>query len=142
MARRALPFVVLVVAAAAALAVVPATASTAEQLVVHGQRATSGWTRAGDPCLQGTVEQCLAADGEGGGAAVLRRRRRLFQVVMGEDDVTGDYGGGAPQYISYAALMRNSVPCSLPGASYYNCRPGADANPYTRGCSAITQCRD
>ncbi|KAK9983775.1 hypothetical protein SO802_033300 [Lithocarpus litseifolius] len=45
------------------------------------------------------------------------------------------------QYISYAALQRNTVPCSLRGASYYNCKAGAEANPYNRGCSAITQCR-
>ncbi|KAE8076756.1 hypothetical protein FH972_015383 [Carpinus fangiana] len=45
------------------------------------------------------------------------------------------------QYISYGALRRNSVPCSRRGASYYNCRAGAQANPYTRGCGAITRCR-
>ncbi|GAV83486.1 RALF domain-containing protein [Cephalotus follicularis] len=45
------------------------------------------------------------------------------------------------QYISYGALQRNTVPCSRRGASYYNCQPGAAANPYTRGCSAITRCR-
>ncbi|KAK3010490.1 hypothetical protein RJ639_012709 [Escallonia herrerae] len=45
------------------------------------------------------------------------------------------------RYISYGALSRNRVPCSRRGASYYNCRPGAQANPYTRGCSAITRCR-
>ncbi|XP_040993414.1 protein RALF-like 33 [Juglans microcarpa x Juglans regia] len=45
------------------------------------------------------------------------------------------------QYISYGALRRNSVPCSRRGASYYNCRPGAQANPYRRGCSTITRCR-
>ncbi|TKY54150.1 RALF 33 [Spatholobus suberectus] len=44
-------------------------------------------------------------------------------------------------YISYGALRRNTVPCSRRGASYYNCRPGAQANPYRRGCSAITRCR-
>lgn len=44
-------------------------------------------------------------------------------------------------YISYGALRRNTVPCSRRGASYYNCRPGAQANPYSRGCSAITRCR-
>ena len=44
-------------------------------------------------------------------------------------------------YIGYDALHRDSVPCSRRGASYYNCRPGAQANPYSRGCSAITQCR-
>ncbi|KAJ1380894.1 Rapid ALkalinization Factor [Sesbania bispinosa] len=45
------------------------------------------------------------------------------------------------RYISYGALQRNTVPCSRRGASYYNCRPGAQANPYSRGCSAITRCR-
>nr|ABS72341.1 rapid alkalinization factor precursor [Litchi chinensis] len=45
------------------------------------------------------------------------------------------------QYISYGALRRNSVPCSRRGASYYNCQTGAQANPYSRGCSAITRCR-
>ncbi|XP_054795316.1 protein RALF-like 33 [Prosopis cineraria] len=45
------------------------------------------------------------------------------------------------RYISYGALRRNTVPCSRRGASYYNCRPGAQANPYRRGCSRITRCR-
>ncbi|GAU29364.1 hypothetical protein TSUD_31700 [Trifolium subterraneum] len=45
------------------------------------------------------------------------------------------------KYISYGAMQRNTVPCSRRGASYYNCRPGAQANPYSRGCSAITRCR-
>lgn len=44
-------------------------------------------------------------------------------------------------YISYGALQRNTVPCSQRGASYYNCKAGAQANPYNRGCSAITRCR-
>ncbi|XP_061349197.1 protein RALF-like 33 [Gastrolobium bilobum] len=48
---------------------------------------------------------------------------------------------GRGRYISYGALRRNTVPCSRRGASYYNCRPGAQANPYRRGCSAITRCR-
>jgi hypothetical protein len=48
-------------------------------------------------------------------------------------------GGG--RYISYGALRRDNVPCSVRGASYYNCRPGGQANPYSRGCSAITRCR-
>ncbi|KAE8702004.1 Rapid alkalinization factor 23 [Hibiscus syriacus] len=45
------------------------------------------------------------------------------------------------QYISYGALQRDTTPCSLRGASYYNCQPGAQANPYDRGCSAIARCR-
>ncbi|KAJ0035346.1 hypothetical protein Pint_24537 [Pistacia integerrima] len=45
------------------------------------------------------------------------------------------------RYISYGALRRNTVPCSRRGASYYNCRHGGQANPYSRGCSTITRCR-
>ena len=45
------------------------------------------------------------------------------------------------RYISYGALKRDTTPCSRRGASYYNCRPGAQANPYSRGCSAITRCK-
>lgn len=45
------------------------------------------------------------------------------------------------RYISYGSLSKNNVPCSRRGASYYNCRSGGQANPYTRGCSAITRCR-
>ncbi|KAE8685194.1 Protein RALF-like 33 [Hibiscus syriacus] len=45
------------------------------------------------------------------------------------------------KYISYGALHRDSMPCSRRGASYYNCQPGAEANPYNRGCSTITHCR-
>lgn len=45
------------------------------------------------------------------------------------------------RYISYGALRRNTVPCSRRGTSYYNCRAGAQANAYSRGCSAITRCR-
>ncbi|GAB4851280.1 hypothetical protein Ancab_030576 [Ancistrocladus abbreviatus] len=47
----------------------------------------------------------------------------------------------ATRYISYGALSKNYIPCSRRGASYYNCRPGAQANPYRRGCSVITRCR-
>ncbi|GMJ01324.1 ralf-like 33 [Hibiscus trionum] len=45
------------------------------------------------------------------------------------------------KYIGYGALQRDTVPCSKRGASYYNCRPGAEANPYNRGCTTITRCR-
>ncbi|XP_038683379.1 protein RALF-like 1 [Tripterygium wilfordii] len=46
------------------------------------------------------------------------------------------------KYISYDSLLRNNVPCSKRGMSYYsNCEEGAEANPYDRGCSAIARCR-
>ncbi|KGN52797.1 hypothetical protein Csa_014956 [Cucumis sativus] len=44
-------------------------------------------------------------------------------------------------YISYKSLRANNIPCSRRGSSYYNCQPGAEANPYQRGCTAITRCR-
>ncbi|XP_062183046.1 rapid alkalinization factor-like [Phragmites australis] len=75
---------------------------------------------------RGSVGECLAGDelglGEEGG---LHHGRVLYRSG----------------YISYGALRRDSVPCSRRGASYYNCRPGAQANPYHRGCSRITRCR-
>ncbi|KAI3975263.1 hypothetical protein MKX01_033503 [Papaver californicum] len=45
------------------------------------------------------------------------------------------------KYISYGSLKKNNVPCSRRGASYYNCKPGAQANPYQRGCSKMSKCR-
>ncbi|CAO2192448.1 unnamed protein product [Urochloa humidicola] len=75
----------------------------------------------------------------------------LGAAVVGaaEDDEFGFPGGDSVArrvlqgggYISYGALRRDNVPCSVRGASYYNCRPGGQANPYSRGCSAITRCR-
>ncbi|XP_074561852.1 protein RALF-like 22 [Curcuma longa] len=65
-------------------------------------------------------------------------------AATGESDLESDparrslYSWG---YISYGAMHRDGVPCSWRGASYYNCHPGAEANPYDRGCSVITQCR-
>ncbi|WOG93080.1 hypothetical protein DCAR_0312361 [Daucus carota subsp. sativus] len=48
-------------------------------------------------------------------------------------------------YISYGVLMANKIPCPpRSGRSYYthNCyKHKHAANPYTRGCSAITRCR-
>lgn len=48
---------------------------------------------------------------------------------------------GGDGNIGYGALQKDQTPCSYRGASYYNCRPGGSANPYTRGCTAMTQCR-
>ncbi|NP_001384497.1 rapid alkalinization factor 1 precursor [Zea mays] len=87
-------------------------------------------------CRGGTVGECM---------------EYLDVDAEGEADVagmaTGGGGGkrrvlqGGSGYIGYDALRRDNVPCSQRGASYYNCQPGAEANPYSRGCSAITQCR-
>ncbi|KAK7284660.1 hypothetical protein RJT34_19410 [Clitoria ternatea] len=75
------------------------------------------------PC-QGSIEECIA---EGEVGIETESHRRILATS---------------QYISYKALQRNSVPCSRKGASYYNCKPGAEANPYSRGCPAITRCRN
>ena len=102
----------------------------------------SAYARAADAdteLLIGDDDDVLGLGGMFGG------RRRLD-----DDNATSIDDGNATSidaavtwagFISYAALSRDSVPCSLPGASYYNCRPGAEANPYSRDCSAITQCR-
>ena len=64
-----------------------------------------------------------------------------FGFPAGGDSVARRVLQGGSGYIGYDALRRDNVPCSQRGASYYNCQPGAEANPYSRGCSAITQCR-
>ncbi|KAK7396877.1 hypothetical protein VNO78_18039 [Psophocarpus tetragonolobus] len=75
------------------------------------------------PC-QGSIEECM---GEGEFGMDSESHRRILATS---------------QYISYKALQRNTVPCSRRGASYYNCKVGAEANPYTRGCPTITRCRN
>ncbi|GMI76044.1 ralf-like 33 [Hibiscus trionum] len=72
---------------------------------------------------QGSVAECMADDEFDMDFEI---SRRVLQTT---------------QYISYGAMQRDTVPCSRRGASYYNCQPGAEANPYNRGCSAITRCR-
>ncbi|KAI3770578.1 hypothetical protein L6452_01716 [Arctium lappa] len=64
--------------------------------------------------------------------------------ISGGDDIDGKSKRrilAGKRYVSYGALQKNNVPCSRRGASYYNCRQGGQANPYTRGCNAITHCR-
>ncbi|KAJ8493261.1 hypothetical protein OPV22_014982 [Ensete ventricosum] len=81
-----------------------------------------GWIPSLSGC-RGSIAECLAGEEFDLGSEVSRR----FLATS--------------SYISYGALKRDTVPCSRRGASYYNCRPGAQANPYSRSCSAITQCR-
>ncbi|KAL9233311.1 hypothetical protein vseg_008329 [Gypsophila vaccaria] len=75
---------------------------------------------------EGTVGECMYSEEEEYGLDSEVHRRMMAQTT---------------RYISYGALNRNRVPCSRRGASYYNCRPGAQANPYRRGCSVISRCR-
>lgn len=81
-----------------------------------------GWIPGRSAC-QGSIAECLAGDEFEMDSEI---NRRILSTK---------------KYISYGALNRNSVPCSRRGASYYNCRHGAQANPYNRGCSSITRCR-
>ncbi|PIN05366.1 hypothetical protein CDL12_22083 [Handroanthus impetiginosus] len=74
---------------------------------------------------QGSIDDCMA-DGGGEFDMDSEINRRILATN---------------NYISYGALQANNVPCSRRGASYYNCQPGAEANPYTRSCTAATQCR-
>ena len=44
------------------------------------------------------------------------------------------------RYISYDALRRGNIPCSRRGSSYYNCGSHQKINPYSGGCTRITNC--
>ncbi|KAL6839914.1 hypothetical protein ACP4OV_029724 [Aristida adscensionis] len=115
-----------VVAAAALLVLCAAQTSSSTTAAVVGPD-SGGWGEAAGygaaAACTGTVGECVSGAGGEGVAASTRR----------------ELGWGG--YISYDAMRRGQVPCNIRGASYYNCRPGAPANPYSRGCSAITRCR-
>ncbi|KAK3041962.1 hypothetical protein RJ639_002270 [Escallonia herrerae] len=83
-----------------------------------------GWIPTARSGCRGTVAECLEVADE-------------FQL----DSESSRRVLASSNHISYEALGRDNIPCSQRGASYYNCKPGAQANPYTRGCSAITRCR-
>ncbi|KAG6415315.1 hypothetical protein SASPL_122722 [Salvia splendens] len=107
----------LLIAAAAVAALLLSTAEAGGEF---------SWIPSSTPSTcQGSIAECMA---EGGGEFEMdsESNRRILATT---------------KYISYGALQANNVPCSRRGASYYNCQPGAEANPYTRSCSAATQCR-
>ncbi|KAI3409431.1 uncharacterized protein J3R85_019325 [Psidium guajava] len=76
------------------------------------------------PGCRDPVAECLAGD--------------EFKM---DSEINRRFLATASPHISYAALQPGTVPCSLRGASYYNCKPGAEANPYSRPCTVITRCR-
>ncbi|XP_057439354.1 rapid alkalinization factor [Lotus japonicus] len=82
-----------------------------------------GWMSAKTLC-QGSIADCMGDSSEFEMDSEINRR------IL-----------ATTKYISYGSLRKNTVPCSRRGASYYNCRTGAQANPYNRGCSAIARCR-
>ncbi|KQK03687.1 rapid alkalinization factor [Brachypodium distachyon] len=122
---------ILFLAAALLAALAPSSSSAATAMGSGGGVAAAVVLRRGGRTCRGTVGECMeffGVDGEGEEeVAAMAGKRRVLQDGSG--------------YIGYDALKRDSVPCSQRGASYYNCQPGAEANPYSRGCSAITQCR-
>ncbi|KAJ8447828.1 hypothetical protein Cgig2_015191 [Carnegiea gigantea] len=74
----------------------------------------AGWIRLGSGSgCKGTIGECLNFEHEFEVDSEIHRR------IL-----------ATSSYISYGALNKNRVPCSRRGASYYNCRPGAQANPY------------
>lgn len=86
------------------------------------------WIAARSDGCRGSVGECLIGDVD-------------EELEMQMDSESNRRILAQRRYISYGALRRNTVPCSRRGASYYNCRPGGQANPYSRGCNAITRCR-
>ncbi|KAF6999948.1 hypothetical protein CFC21_015918 [Triticum aestivum] len=107
-------------AAAAAVACLPSPASAGELASMLLSRAAA---------CDGIIGECGVDEDEemapGAGEALRRSLARKSTA----------------RYISYAALRADQIPCDKRGASYYiNCGSMQQANPYTRGCSAITHC--
>ncbi|XP_057481628.1 protein RALF-like 24 [Actinidia eriantha] len=76
-----------------------------------------------DPTLR---RVCAREIGECGAEMDSESNRRVLMMNRG--------------FISYETLKRDLVPCTRPGASYYNCKAAGEANPYHRGCEVITAC--
>ncbi|KAE8735053.1 Protein RALF-like 33 [Hibiscus syriacus] len=112
----------LVLICATFIAAATTTAITVNSSGDHHKHQILEWIPIGSPC-KGSVSECLAGE-----------EFELDSEISRRMLVT-------TRYISYGALQRNTVPCSRRGASYYNCQPRAQANPYNRGCSRITRCR-
>ncbi|GMH24275.1 hypothetical protein Nepgr_026118 [Nepenthes gracilis] len=87
------------------------------------------------------------SSGDGGLLAAQRCNGHVGDCIEAEAEMMMDSEAGRRQlaaqkgFISYAALKRNSIPCSRRGHSYYNCQGNVKANPYRRGCTAITHCK-
>ncbi|CAI9761460.1 unnamed protein product [Fraxinus pennsylvanica] len=76
------------------------------------------------PRCNGSIADCIDAEGEF--EMDSESNRRILATT---------------KYISYGALQANNIPCSRRARSMMLTAGGAQANPYTRGCSAITRCR-
>lgn len=114
-------------AALAVLLVATVFLAAASSAPVYHDNDGGEWAADADYAYYGSVAACAgtAARAECAVVAARTRRREL----------------GGDGNIGYGALQKDQTPCSYRGASYYNCRPGGSANPYTRGCTAMTQCR-
>ncbi|CAD6240336.1 unnamed protein product [Miscanthus lutarioriparius] len=130
-----LALLLAVAAAAAAFLAVPASAKV-------GDLSAMDFVAARTSSIPGPRSKCSGAVGE---------------CDVDEEEELGLSGGGLTagdamrrtlaqrkptnRYISYAALRADQVPCNKRGRSYYsNCASQQAANPYRRGCSAITRC--
>ncbi|CAN6449754.1 unnamed protein product [Victoria cruziana] len=86
-----------------------------------------------DPAAEGPA--CIGSVGE-----CLEEGEELYRMTSALEShgrmLYNPQGG----FISYGALRRDMVPCSIRGCSYYGCRKSGQSNPYRRGCSMITHC--
>uniref|UniRef100_A0A0E0JFA9 Uncharacterized protein n=1 Tax=Oryza punctata TaxID=4537 RepID=A0A0E0JFA9_ORYPU len=133
-----LALLVVVVAAAA----VPSAGATDDDLGVASASASGRrqMASASSSTCDGAVGECdvddeeeveeMALMGAAGAAAGETLMRRSLAARRPTN-----------RYVSYSALDANKVPCNKRGQSYYqNCASQKAANPYRRGCSAITRC--
>ncbi|KAF0915939.1 hypothetical protein E2562_000578 [Oryza meyeriana var. granulata] len=125
------------VAAAAAVALLPAPAAAGEADLDALVAAASGRRKMASTC-DSAIGECDVDDEDdveelallGAGASAGEALRRSLAARRPTN-----------RYVSYAALDANRVPCNKRGQSYYqNCASQKAANPYRRGCSAITRC--
>lgn len=101
-----------------------ATAMLASALPTSGASSDMKWVLPMHAPCNGRVGDCIDAEEE----------------MLMESETTKRQLWERNRYISNEAMKKNNIPCNQAGQSYYNCQGNQAANPYRRGCSAITHC--
>ncbi|XP_043700463.1 protein RALF-like 19 [Telopea speciosissima] len=118
-------YLVLLILALALVAESSMLTSGGDVYWVGGGRLSSTASRS----CNGVVGECIASDGN-----------EMMMMDWENSSSRRSLAQGRASHISYAALMKDSVPCNKRGRSYYACRYSGKVNPYRRQCTMATHC--
>ncbi|XP_028782549.1 protein RALF-like 4 [Neltuma alba] len=80
----------------------------------------------------------FSMDGQLVGDKVSEEEEMMMMMEVGS--ARRSLQGGKTRHITYDALKSDRIQCGYRGRSYYDCNRRDRANPYRRGCTAVTHC--